>query len=342
MNSIALKKAVWKVAPNFLHRWIRLCYFTIRLAPNSFYDFLRYLRYSGMNRSMHYRGEQAARIVMAYHQIEKGLSFEQPRPGFGREVVERVLAAVTPFVQRFGFVPPATTAIGVLEQYVAFNERAGADVEWLKPRLAPLKQCAQSALGMSCSEGGVVELTRAQIDAARKGGFAEFFSSRYSVRHFTNGEIPDDCIESAVRLAQKTPSVCNRQAWRVHVFSSAADRSQLLALQQGSRGFGEKASRILVVTSDLSSFVSPGERFQSWIDGGMFCMSLCLAVHEQGYGSCCLNWSKERADDRALHALTGIPFQEQVIMLIAVGTVPESFNVAYSARRPLDEVLVLH
>lgn len=342
MNSIALKKMVWRLAPDFLHGWIRRGYFIARLAPNCFYDFRRYLNYSGMDRSLQYRGEQAARIVMAYHQIEKGLSFEHPRPGFGREVVERVLAAVTPFVERHGFVSPATTAIGVLDRYLEFNEKAGVDVDWLRSRLDTLRQRAQEARGEPCNEGGVVALTRAGIAAARKANFPEFFSSRYSVRHFTGEAIPGEDFASAVRLAQKTPSVCNRQAWRVHVFSSASDKSSLLALQAGSRGFGEKASLVLVVTCDLSFFVDPGERFQSWIDGGMFSMSLCLAFHDLGYGSCCLNWSKERGDDRKLHALTGIAMQEQVIMMIAVGTLPESFNVAYSARRPLEDVLVQH
>lgn len=342
MNSIAFKKMVWKLTPDFVHGWIRRAYFIARLAPNCFYDFRRYLNYSGMNRSLQYRGEQAARIVMAYHQIEKGLSFEHPRPGFGREVVERVLAAVMPFVERHGFVPPATTAIGVLERYVEFNDKTGVDVGWLRPRLDALRQRALRASGDACNEGGVVALTRAGIAASCKEGFPGFFSSRYSVRHFTGEAIPEEHIVSAVRLAQKTPSVCNRQAWRVHVYSGAREKSDLLALQAGSRGFGEKASLVLVVTCDLSFFVDPGERFQSWIDGGMFSMSLCLAFHDLGYGSCCLNWSKERSDDRKLHAMTGIPVQEQVIMMIAVGSLPDTFNVAYSARRPLEDVLVLH
>ena len=149
-------------------------------------------------------------------------------------------------------------------------------------------------------------------------------------------------IADAVKLAQKTPSVCNRQAWKVHVFDDPAAMRSLLEIQAGNRGFGEHASAVLVVTCDLQCFVEVAERYQAWIDGGMFCMSLCLALHAAGYGACCLNWSKEPADDRRLRAAAPIADAEQVIMLIAIGTLPERLDVAASPRRPLTDALEFH
>jgi len=43
-----------------------------------------------------------------------------------------------------------------------------------------------------------------------------------------------------------------------------------------------------------------------------------------------------------LRKVTGIKPEEQVMMMIAVGTLPDYFKVAYSARRSLDEVLQVH
>jgi nitroreductase len=337
----ALKKLVWRLTPAFTHRWMRNIYFALRLFPNVLYDARRYLAFSGINRSRGFRGEQAARITMAYHQIEKGLSYANPRPGFGHEVVARLLALLGPFVARYGMVAPATTAIGTLGAYVRFNRQAGVDVAKVDAVIEDMMR-RHPALSAEACVGGTRDVTRVALEAERDSGMRGLFATRHSVRDFSGGPLPEADLREAVKIAQSTPSVCNRQAWRVHAFADKAAMARLLKIQAGSRGFGDMASMVLVVTCDLTCFVDVGERYQAWIDGGMFCMSLCLALHGLGYGACCLNWSKERADDMALRAAAGLGPEEQVIMLIAAGTLPESFKVAYSARGSLEEVLRIH
>jgi len=299
------------------------------------------LRYSGINRSSVDRGVQAARITMAYHQLEKGLSLATPRPGFGKDTLDRLMQGVEVFVERFGMVPPATTALGVVSNYMEFNRRAGVDVAELEAQVSRLTAGVDNE-GLGLHVGGAKAIHRVDLESQRRSGFRAFFSSRHSVRHFSGGEIPQQDLIEAVRLSQKTPSVCNRQAWKVHAYFDQADMEQLLAIQAGNRGFGNQASLLLLVTCYLTAFVEVEEHYQAWIDGGMFSMSLCLAFHDLGYGTCCLNWSKRAVDDRRLRQITSIRSQEQVIMMIAVGTLPESFNVACSSRRPLDDVLQIH
>ena len=190
--------------------------------------------------------------------------------------------------------------------------------------------------------GGAVRVRRTELDRKRNGSFVEFFTSRHSVRHFTGGTIPDQIIREAVRIAQMTPSVCNRQSWRVHAFYDRDMILRLLEIQAGNRGFGDQSSVVLIITCDLTSFVDVAERYQAWIDGGMFSMSLCLALHALGYGTCCLNWSKERADDRRLREAAKLPATEQVIMLLAVGCLPDEFQVACSSRLEIDQVVKIH
>ena len=338
---MSFKKLIWRITPAFTHRLLRNVFFAVHLLPNVWYDTWRYFIYSGINKSRQYQGEQAARITMAYHQLEKGLSYAAPRPGFGQEVVARLLGAVEPFVARYGFIAPATTSVGVLNAYVAFNDAAGVDMAVLKARIASLQKTGSEVLE-ACHEGGTITVSRVELESKRTAGFKDFFNSRYSIRHFSGGAIPESDIAEAISIAQKTPSVCNRQAWKVHAYSKKEDMERLLAIQSGSRGFGEHASTVLVVTCDLTRFVDVAERYQAWIDGGMFSMSVCLAFHYLGYGTCCLNWSKERDDDIALRRVAAINPEEQVMMMIAVGTFPDHFKVAYSARRHLDEVLKVH
>ena len=80
------------------------------------------------------------------------------------------------------------------------------------------------------------------------------------------------------------------------------------------------------------------ERNQCWIDGGLFAMSLVLGLHAQGLGTCFLNWSKSSPRDRAMRALLKLPPEEVIIVLVAVGHLPDTLEVARSARPPLDSV----
>lgn len=334
---------VWRLTPRFSHRVIREAYYLVRLLPNAAYDFNRYLKRSGMNRSHAYRGERAARIVLAYHQLEKGLSLAEPRPGFGVEPANRLLGEIATFAAEHGIVDPATTGLAVLREYLQFNRNQGREMAEIRSRYDELR----TRFGVGDTElaswrGGALRLTRKEIERARGNGFREMFSSRHSIRHFSGGPIPEADIRDAVALAQKTPSVCNRQAWRVHAFPEKADMSRLLDIQAGSRGFGNQSSVVLIITCDLTHFVDVGERYQAWIDGGMFSMSLCLALHSMGYGSCCLNWSKEKGDDIRLRRAAALPENEQVIMLIVAGTLPEEFSVARSCRLDVSTMLTIH
>jgi len=125
----------------------------------------------------------------------------------------------------------------------------------------------------------------------------------------------------------------------VHVFENA---QQALDWQPGNKGFGHLASRGLIVTADLQSFSGTGERNQPFVDGGMFAMSLLYALHALGLGACPLAWSMRPAQDREMRKALGIPDSEAVIMMISVGHLPDSLQVAKSHRMPIEHVLVEH
>lgn len=313
------------------------------MLPNYLYDFKRFLIYSGVNKSRGVQAERAARIVLFYHQVEKGLSLSQPRPGFGMTVIPRLLDDIDTYIGAYGALTPATTALAALQSYVDFNVRQGAPAEMVSRRLGEILRKHSIAPDVALSwTGGTRKVSKADLTAARAGNFTEFFESRHSVRQFVGGSVSQEDIRKAVALSQKTPSVCNRQSWKVHAFFRPQDVKRLLEIQSGSRGFSDKVSCVLVITAELANFLEVSERYQAWIDGGMFGMSLCLALHDQGYGSCCLNWSKERIADQAMHSAAEIPQSEQIIMLLAVGNIPEEFEVARSSRPPVEHCLRIH
>jgi hypothetical protein len=72
------------------------------------------------------------------------------------------------------------------------------------------------------------------------------------------------------------------------VYSVSNDTAieQVLALQNGNRGFGHLAKRVLIVSADLHAFIGPIERNKAFVDGGMFAMSLLYALHRLELGAC--------------------------------------------------------
>lgn len=343
MTGRMMKRLLSRYAPPALLRLSRDVYFSLRLLPGYAYDYRRFLVFAGLNKSRPRQEERAARITLHGHQVEKGLSLAMPRPGFGMAVIPDLLRDIDGYCTCYGVIEPATAALAALDRYIAFHDRIGHPMPAVADPLKRLLERHQVTLAQLTSwQGGAMAVTRKEIASARLAGFGQFFAARHSVRQFSGGPIQDDDIQRAVATAQKTPSVCNRQSWRVHAYRDQQQIHRLLEIQGGSRGFGEQASVLLAITAELGAFLGVAERYQPWIDGGMFAMSLVLALHDLGYGTCCLNWSKEPADDRRLRSVAGIPRSEQIIMLLAVGTLPETFMVAQSPRLPVQHCLQVH
>jgi len=128
----------------------------------------------------------------------------------------------------------------------------------------------------------------------------------------------------------------------VHIFTKQEDIQRALLYQNGNRGFNDQIDKLAVIVSDLECFTSSGERFQKWIDGGMFAMSLVYALHSLGLGTCCLNWSVDAATDKAFRNAINVKNSEELIMMLAIGNLPEELNVCDSPRKDIHEVLIEH
>ncbi len=153
----------------------------------------------------------------------------------------------------------AAPALAALEAYRAFNARH--EVE--NPDIAELLDRWPT----EGETGGTEDVTAEAIRSAGGAADRDFFWSRHSVRQFSDRPVDIDLLRAVVDMARKTPSVCNRQGPRVHIFD---DAEEALSHQPGNRGFGHLASKAVVVTADLQAFSGLGERHQAYVDGGMF------------------------------------------------------------------------
>jgi nitroreductase len=254
-----------------------------------------------------------------------------------------LLGLLAEYFPKYGARAPGTTAMAALREYIAFNQSKGVDVPAIAgpyQRLLDAHPDVRAALAETAA--GALHVRKQDLAALQAMDFPGFFRSRYSIRHFSGGPVTDAQITEVAEIARKTPSVCNRQSARLHDFRTPGTVEKILALQAGNRGFGDQASGVVIITSDLRAFVDPGERNQCWVDGGMYAMAVLLAFHHLGLGAWCINWSKEWETDAALRKLVPLPQSEAVIMVVAYGTLPEELNVAMSPRLSVSEVLTIH
>ena len=164
-------------------------------------------------------------------------------------------------------------------------------------------------------------------------------NARRSVRNYGPKSVPQKTIEAAVRVAQESPSACNRQPCRVRVVESEERRIELLSFQNGNRGFGHQCPQIMIISADERAFFDASERHEPYIDGGLFAMSLLLALRAQGVASCCLNWCVTPQVDKEVHRRFGIPDAERIVMLMAIGYPETDVDVPRSPKRKLEDVL---
>lgn len=299
---------------------------------NYLYDFRRFRTHSSAFNPASSAEAMAARITKEYHRLEKGMALPEPRPGFGLSTVEYLLVAVPKLEAKAGPSVATRGARGSLAQYVAFHDGRGQG-DLIAPGLREFVADAPAGL-----PGGAFSMTRAELDAATAIDFDRFARARYSARQFTGAPVPEEDIRAAIATALKSPRVCNRESRRVYAGFDADLRTRMLSFQNGNRGFGHLAGAVLVVTSDLRHFTDFGERNQAYVDGGLFAMTLALALHGKGYGTCFLNWSAPFWRDRSMRKALGIPDHEAVITFLAVGCLPERFDLAISPAPEIDTV----
>jgi nitroreductase len=299
-------------------------------------DNIRFVRFSfGRNLRKSSFNQLEARITKAYHSIEKGLAYDDVKLGFGENVLKELTKLLETY-EESGFPLDAhcyQTAIDNLTKYVEMHKSKNYDFPELKRRIE--KENAKLN-----DRGGVVCLDKASIISELKLPFNDFFVSRHSVRNFSDEPVEMDLILTAIKLATKTPSACNRQSWKTRIIVNPTLKRLVEQNQNGNRGFGEMIDKYLLITTDTRYFAKPRERNQQYIDGGLFAMSLLLSLHFEGIATISLSASLTVKQEKNLRSGLGVKAYENFIMFIGIGNYPEALKVPKSARRdPAVEIL---
>ena len=277
-------------------------------------------------------------IICTYHVIEKGLSMPEFRIRFGIPAVKRLQRLISLWDQqnKSGSLKPNNqleAAKSVLKAYVLRHSELGINVD-------DVVQPSDELSLFHDVKGGVIPSQK--LAPGDRDAFIRVLLTRQSIRNLIKNQPPcHEVLKAAIQYAIRTPSVCNRQTWRVHVFEGDV-LEQIMEIQGGNRGFGHTIPTALIVTSDMRYFGGDGERYQAWVDGGMFSMTLLLTLHAHGIGAVALNWAVKNKKDRALRDVTSIPDYERIIMIIGCGYPREGALCPASQRREVDSIVTFH
>jgi nitroreductase len=338
---VSLKLSIKRVVPKFALNWLRSVRLYVREQSDFRYDRRRYRSFSNKlwaDPSILSFEEIESDIFFLSHAIEKGLSLDKRRIGFGKEKSRTLINLLNKYMER-GFPKDSTcfkNAVAALAEYQQFQKENGVnDIQYVEKFLSSVEVSEPSV-------GGTLTISRSKLMEEANGDFLSLSKCRHSIRSFSEKPVELELIKKAIELAQSSPSVCNRQATRIHVLVCRKLIERVLSIQGGATGFDESIDKLIIVTSCLRAFRGSIERNQAFVDGGMYSMNLLFALHYLGLGACSLNWDKSKKQDLKLRSLLGIPDDENVILMIAIGNLKEEFRVAVSLRKPLEDVLTIH
>lgn len=300
---------------------------------SAFFDCFYFFKYSFRSGELKNKSQYIAYLTKQQHIIEKGMTLPSPRVGFGEKKIKMLMNELSKYINKYGEDKLTQNIVSALKDYILFNSENNFASNFIE-------EISVFVNKKLVDETGGRKVANKISNKGYWNSFEEFFKGRKSIRNFEKSEINDSIILKAVDIAKYSPSVCNRQGWRVHLFKGD-DIQKILKYQNGNTGFTDSIGSLAVVTGDISYYTT-FERNQIGIDSGIFSMSFILALHSLGLGTCALNACSSFSTEKKVKEIASIPYNEKIIMYIAIGDIKNEYYVAKSERRETRSFITFH
>ncbi len=321
--------------------WVCGVQASLKLSHETIHQMRRFRRNYAKRGSMR-KAHLETQIIFFTHQIEKGLSHRDFRFGFGKGVLAQfapLLAALRKVDAQYANNEIFQSAICALHEYRARHERESYDLAYMRCLFSDdLWNEIGKAQGHA---GGVLTIKAADKTHNAELTYSQLAQTRHSVREFSDEPVSAEDIERAVATAMRTPSVCNCQPTRVHIITNAGLIAILMPLQGGFRGY-KMPPALILLTADNQALMNQDERNEGYTDGGLFGMSLLLALEEQQLATCPLNTMLPMKRDEATRKLLNLPDSEFLVMYIAVGHFLPEVDTCMSKRFDAESIVTVH
>lgn len=278
-------------------------------------------------------------LFMFAHIIEKGLSHNEIRFQFGKIF----LSDLSEYLKKYnknGWSKEAEAyknIIGVLKEYKILHDKNNIESDFLSEIFnAEILHDIEN----SNSNMGGIEVIKAN-SKKNINSFSELALNRYSIREFSKENVEISEIEEAIKIAQKSPTGCNRQPTKIHIVTNKSMIKNLLTIQKGFKGY-ETPNTLLITTVDQEAYPKASDRNMAYIDGGLFTMTLLYALEEKLIGACLLNTSFSSQTDRKIKSLLNMKNTEVFINFIPIGKMNDEIRVCSSQRMDINKIMTIH
>lgn len=279
----------------------------------------------------------ACEITLDYHSIEKGFLHNPIRYRFAKQRVEnliRRLLSIDIHTHK-GEVHIQSALINLCAYYELHSEANVNIADYFSKEnyLLFKKYLILSDLRPVKSFNKVDYFSNMHSD------FKTMSIKRNSIRSFTGEKIDDEILEKVVSLANYAPSVCNRQAVSVYIVENKKMVEKILEIQGGLAGYSDALKQVMIITVNRSFFYSVGERYQPYIDGGLYTMNLLYSLNYYEIAACPIHWAKTVDEDDFVQKIIGSKKSEKIVCMIAIGMPTDKFETTLSLKRPAKENL---
>lgn len=273
----------------------------------------------------------SAQIMLLMHALEKGMSFTDSAREFGKDKAVSLARLIDKYLDKYKIDDTCVVAINVLHEYLKNinSTKDSKSRELINKVLAKHSEVVK--------DGFAGTKTVCEPPVFDKISIEQFFSTRSSVRNYSDVPVSDEEIKSALHIASYTPSACNRQTSRVHVFRDRDKMKEIIDNQLGNQNWCDNATILFLVTVNISYFGGVYERHQGLIDGGLYSMNFVHGLHLNHVASCFKMFVRGVKIEREFRKITRIPENEIPIVLILAGHYKTSpVTSPMSVRVPFD------
>lgn len=290
------------------------------------------------------KSKQQTELQMLAHAIEKGFSLKNVRKDFGVAKIKQIVALLNSYVIRFGYDENLNIPVSLVYAYREFRRSNGNVTDELKDVFARFDTIVQKTGKQpeEFSQAGTITIEREKMLALEHADFQTLALSRHAIRNFGSelGGAIYEKVREAIEIAKHSPSACNRQAYRVHIYKGE-QKTNILKAQGSAAPFSEDAEIAIVVTGDMNRYYS-FEQHLMYVDASLFAMSLMYALTAKGLANIPLTQCIKRKALKRIRTEFKIPQNEIPVIMLAIGKYPEVMKVARSERMSYNDFTILH
>lgn len=275
-------------------------------------------------------------ILLAVHQIEKGLSCKNLRP-FGSEKVKKIIKLINIYdslseIKSFSY----NNAINVLKVYKNTYKENNWDN---KDEYLIVNDFLKTHKSDKDIVSGTFEFKYDDIKEDLNIDYLRFLKSRHSIRNFSNKKLDINDVKKGVEMAIMSPSACNRQMCKIYYITDEERKEYLRKCAQGLGLFDFEGINYFVITFDVNANYFIGEKNQGWFNSGLMTMNFVNGLHSLGIGSCCIQFGNTFKEEQKLKKMLDIPENERVAVIVVAGYYDKVSKVPCSPRKDISDIL---